>query len=470
MVKFIDTIIAAGGDIYEVGGCVRDELLGKAVKDLDLIVRHLPIEKLKSILQPLGRVSLVGKQFGILKFRPYGSDEREYDLALPRKESSTGVGHRDFTVDFDPELPLVCDLGRRDFTINAMARSLKTGELIDPFGGARDLENRALRQVFREAFAEDPLRLMRAVQFCARFHLTPDAETLEAMRAHAPLIEHVSSERIIEEVRKLFTAETPSIGFRLMRETGLLKIVFPTIYEMIGVQQPRKDEDVFDHTMKVLDASRSTPEMHTAGELDVMFAALFHDSGKPRTKGFDEEKNQVTFYGHQIVSTHIARKWMKKYKIETIGVDPGTVLNLVEHHMFETKSFFSDKAMRRFIRKVGPDHIVRLLDLRIADKKGGRFPNKLREIVKLKERVIGELNRKTPLGPKDLVVKGQDLMELGIKPGPRMGDIIRVLVDIVVDNPEHNTKEYLLQWVKDHCLDNQPIVSPIEPEEFERTI
>jgi len=227
---------------------------------------------------------------------------------------------------------------------------------------------------------------------------------------------------------------------------------------MIGVQQPRKDEDVFDHTMKVLDASRNTPEMDYAGDLDVMFAALFHDAGKPRTKGFDEEKEQVTFYGHQIVSTHIARKWMKKYRIETIGVDPKSVLNLVEHHMFETKSFFSDKAMRRFIRKVGPDQIVRLLDLRIADKKGGRFPTKLREIVKLKERIVAELQKKTPLGPKDLAITGHDLMDLGVPPGPRMGEIIHVLVDLVVDHPEHNTREYLMAWVKSHCLDNQPIV------------
>jgi tRNA nucleotidyltransferase (CCA-adding enzyme) len=213
-----------------------------------------------------------------------------------------------------------------------------------------------------------------------------------------------------------------------------------------------KDEDVFDHTMKVLDASRNTPEMDYAGELEVMFAALFHDAGKPRTVGYSDEKDQVTFYGHQIVSKHIVRKWMKKYRVEMIGVEPTVVTNLVENHMFETKSFFSDKSLRRFIRKVGPDQIVRLLDLRIADKKGGRFPNKLHEIVKLKTRVIEELNKKPPFGPKDLAITGHDLMALGIPAGPHMGEIIKAAVDLVVDNPEFNTKDYLLQWIKDHYL------------------
>lgn len=450
MATFIDKLCAGGAEVYQVGGSVRDALLGRAVKDWDLLVCGMPLEALKAELQKFGKVSVVGKSFGVLKFRPHENSAVEYDISLPRKESSTGMGHRDFLVDFDPQLPVAVDLGRRDFTMNAMARSLKDGQLIDPFNGEQDLKQGVLRQVFRECFKEDPLRLVRAVQFAARFHFTLEPDTLASMRAHAPLIKHISHERIIEEIRKLLSADQPSIGFRLMRETGLLELVFPSVHAMIGVQQPRKNEDVFDHTMKVLDASRSTPEIDYSGDISLMFAALFHDAGKPRTVGFDAVKQQVTFYGHQIVSKHIARKWMKTYKVETIGVDPDLVTNLVENHMFETKSFFSDKSIRRFIRKVGPDHIVKLLDLRIADKKGGRFPTKLREIMKLKERVIGELSRKPPLGPKDLAVTGHDLMAIGIPAGPRMGEIIKALVERVVDDPEYNTKEQLLDWVKEN--------------------
>lgn len=451
MKHIIQHLIRSGAEVYQVGGCVRDLLLGKPVKDIDFVVRKLPMERLKALLRPFGDVSLVGKTFGVLKFRPSGEDAI-YDIALPRKEVSTGAGHREFQVTFDAELPLIVDLGRRDFTMNAIAQALNedgsVGELIDPFHGARDLKEGLLRQVFREAFVEDPLRLLRAVQFSARFNLTPDDDTLLSMREHAPSIVHISPERVIEEIRKLFLADQPSIGFRLMRDVGLLPFLFPPVENMIGVMQPKKDEDVFDHTMKVLDASRATPEMDYAGELNVMFAALFHDSGKPRTVGFDEVKQQVTFYGHQIVSKHIVRKWMKKYRIETIGVAPDVVVNLVENHMFETKSFFSDRALRRFIRKVGPDCIVRLLDLRIADKKGGKYPNKLREIMKLKERVIVELTKKTPLGPKDLVVNGHDLMALGIKAGPEMGRVIHLMVDLVVDDPSKNTREALLHFIE----------------------
>ncbi len=461
MADFIPRLIAAGGEVYEVGGSVRDALLGRPIKDRDLIVRLLSFEKIRTLLSPLGKVSLVGKSFGVLKFRPRGED-REYDIALPRKEVSTGAGHRDFAVDFDPDLPLVVDLGRRDFTVNAMARALPHGTLIDPFGGEADLKHRVLRQVFREAFVEDPLRLMRAVQFAARFRLSLDPETLDSMRQHAATIEHIAPERIIEEVRKLFSADQPSIGFRLMRETGLLERVFPAVHAMIGVQQPKKDDDVFDHTMKVFDASRNTPELDYGGDPTLMFAALFHDAGKPRTVGFSEEKQDITFYGHQIVSKHIARKWMKRYKVETIGVDPNEVMTLVEHHMFEAKSFFSDKSIRRFVRKVGPDHIIKLLDLRISDKKGGRFPDKLREIIKLKRRVVEELNKKPPFGPKDLALNGHDLMALGIPAGPQMGNIIHHLLDLVVDQPEMNTRETLTAWLRENVA-KAALTPSVEP-------
>ncbi|MDO8461843.1 MAG: HDIG domain-containing protein, partial [Deltaproteobacteria bacterium] len=339
------TTLFENGEVYEVGGTVRDRLLGLAHKDRDLLVAKLPFEKLTAILQKSGTVTQVGRSFGVLKFSPRGSKE-VYDIALPRKEVSTGQGHRDFLVDFDPSLPVEKDLERRDFTINAMARHLPTQKLIDPFGGQKDLENRLLRMVAPRAFEEDPLRLLRGVQFASRFKLQPTPETEEAMKKAAPLIKTISAERISEEIRKLFLAEKPSYGFELMLKLNLLKEVFPELQECVGVEQGNKfqNDDVFQHTMRVLDASRKDVAIPTSGDLELMFSALFHDIGKPRTKRYIEEKQRIAFYGHQTVGRRMAEKRMDKLKLTILGVDPARIANLVENHMFQTKSYFTDRS------------------------------------------------------------------------------------------------------------------------------
>ncbi|MDX1387467.1 MAG: HDIG domain-containing protein, partial [bacterium] len=429
---------------------LRDSLLGRPHKDHDLLVTGLPLPQLKALLGKMGRVLEVGKSFGVLKFKPQ-DDEVEYDIALPRKEKSVGTGHRDFEVQFDADIPVEIDLGRRDFTINAMARDLKSGEIVDPFGGQSDLEMRILKQVFSESFSEDPLRLMRAIQFAARFNLSFEEETYQSLCQNAGAIETVSPERIIEEVGKLFKAEKPSVGFYLMKETGLLKFTFPELERTIGVQQPNKiASDVFDHTMMVLDAARSCEDLDRPGDLEIMFASLFHDIGKPDTKAYDENLKRITFYGHQVVSTRMARKWMRKYRANMLGIDTENVLSLVYNHMFETKSFFSDKAIRRFIHKIGKDLIFKLLDLRIADKKGGAFPDKFKGVIKLKERIIEEINRKPPFGPKDLALNGSDLMEMGYPEGPILGQILKALVELVLDDPSLNTRESLEEYTLAH--------------------
>jgi len=444
--SFVDQIYAAGGRVYQVGGTVRDSLLNQPEKDLDLLVTGIPFEQLKSLLKSQGQLLEVGKSFGVLKFKPRG-EEKAYDVALPRTETSTGAGHRDFEVRFDEKLPVEVDLKRRDFTINAMARELRTGELLDPFNGRVDLENGVLRQVFAEAFVEDPLRLMRAIQFAARFKLKIEAETLAAMKAHAALIDTVSPERIIEEIGKLFRAEEPSQGFYLMRDTGLLRHVFPELEKTIGVAQPaKKSGDVFEHTMKVLDASRTCADLDHVGDLEVMFASLFHDIGKPYTVGFNEQTQRTTFYGHQIVSTKLTRKWLKKYRANMLGINPDNVLSMVHHHMFETKSFYTERAIRRFIHKIGKDLIFKLVDLRIADKKGGAYPNQLKGILRLKRKIQEELEKKPPFGPKDLVMTGHDLMRLGYSEGPVLGQILRRMVEVVLDDPAKNTREFLIEW------------------------
>jgi putative nucleotidyltransferase with HDIG domain len=446
--SFLKAIEEKGGHVYEVGGTLRDLLLGLPQKDKDLLVTHLPIQELLTLLAGYGSVQTVGKSFGVIKFRPQRAHS-EFDIALPRIERSTGVGHRDFEVEYDPELPVEKDLGRRDFTVNAMARDLKTGELIDPFGGQEDLRKKILRQVFPRAFEEDPLRMLRAVQFSARLGFTIDPTTLQSMKTHAALIGTVSPERIIEEIKKLFLAQKPSKGFYLMRETGLLKHVFPDLVPMIGVPQPKKKGgDVFEHTMLVLDASKSSPDVEQAGDLEIMFAALFHDVGKPATFRVSPEGDKVTFYGHQIISKKIANKWMKKYRASMLGIDTDKVATLIEAHMFETKSFYTDRAIRRFVNKIGPDLIYKLIDLRIADKKGGAYPENLKGTLKLKAKIQGELAKKPPFGPKDLALKGHDLMKMGFPEGPGLGRILKDLVERVLDEPEENTREKLIAYVE----------------------
>ncbi len=457
--EFFQKIWDAGGEIYEVGGCVRDDLLGHPSKDRDYLVTGIPMNALTSLLKPFGKVALVGKSFGVIKFSPHDAPEIVYDIALPRTEKSTGTAHREFEVTYDPSLPVEVDLARRDFTINAIAKNVRTGALVDPFHGQEDLKKRTLKQVFLQAFPEDPLRILRGIQFAARLNLKIEDQTAESMRTHAELLKTISGERIMEEIVKLFKAQKPSIGLIMMRDLGILPVVIPELAANVGVEQDKQaGDDVFAHTMRVVDAARSDSKVRQAGELHLMLAALFHDVGKARTKQFDPKVGRITFYGHQLVSKRQARKRLDEWKCQTVGVDPARVLNLIEHHMFETKSFFPDKAIRRFIHKVGKDDIVLLMDFRLADNRGGKHPNSIGGVEKLRARVQVEIDRKAPFGPKDLAIRGDDLMGIGVKPSPLMGYIITQCVDLVLDDPEKNTKEDLLALAKE-IRENPPDAS-----------
>lgn len=441
----VKALTAAGGELFEVGGPVRDRFLGRPVKDHDLLCRHLDPRAIARTLARMGKVVTVGKSFGVIKFTPHGASGTAIDIALPRRERSTGTGHRDFEVDFDPEMAVEQDLGRRDFTINAMALRLSDGALIDPFGGRADLELRVLRLVFPNAFVEDPLRLIRAVQFAARFGLAIEPQTLASMREHTALLKSVSAERIAEELRKLMTAPKPSVGFELMAETGLLPHVFPELVAVKAIQQDKQPgDDVFSHTMRALDAARSDPALANAGDLDLLFAVLLHDIGKARTARYHAPSKRIVFFGHQLVSVRLARKALERLKLSCIGVSPERVLPLIEHHMFETKASFTDRAIRRFIAKVGPELIGMLMDLRFADNRGGKHPHGVKGVQRLRARIQEELERKPPFGPKDLAVNGHDLMELGLPEGPAIGAALHQLVELVLDTPEANTREVLL--------------------------
>jgi tRNA nucleotidyltransferase/poly(A) polymerase len=269
-------------DLYAVGGRVRDEFrtrndgVARLPKDLDYVVTGVSLTALIEALQVIGSVDVVGASFAVLKFRhPVG----EADIALPRRERSTGSGHKDFFVQSGPDIPIEDDLGRRDFRMNMIARRLRDDTIVDPYGGVRDIEARRIDIVTPKTFEEDPLRMLRAAQFAARFGFEVADEALMAMTKCAPLVASVSAERIGEELSKLFVhAPAPSAGLEILRTTGVLGHLWPELLEGVGVEQNEWHAyDVYRHNLVTLDAV-------PPGDLTLRLAALLHDVGKPRTK------------------------------------------------------------------------------------------------------------------------------------------------------------------------------------------
>lgn len=431
--------LLAEGDVYEVGGSVRDSLLelekGEETrnKDRDYLVCRIPIARLQEILRQHGAVNLVGKFFGVIKFTPHNGSET-FDLSLPRLEKSYGVGHTDFHVDFDPNLPVEKDLGRRDFTINAIAQDVRTGKLVDVFHGQEDLKSRILRMVFPSAFIEDPLRMLRGIQFAARFELEIEPVTYKAMQDSAHLIDSVSAERIAEELNKLLELSAkPSRGFVLMQKLGLLKRIFPELEATVGVDQPGPFHKwpVFEHTLECVDAAPR--------RLNVRWACLLHDINKPQCKVVDGDR--ATFYNHDKLGARTAKSVLHRLRYSNEFIEE--VSTLVDKHMFTTQ--VTDKGMRRLIRKVGTELIYDLLDLRRADVyaqgKGGNTD----DVDELEARITAEIEKKSPFGLKDLAVNGSDLMrELGMPAGPAIGKVLHDLLEIVLDDPSQNSREVLL--------------------------
>jgi len=435
---FIESLSAAigeiGGEIYEVGGPVRDQLLGIShPKDIDLIVCGVPFQKLKDILKKQGTINLVGQTFGVIKFKPFAADFI-IDISLPRKERSTGTGHRDFEVDFDHNLPIEEDLFRRDFTINAMARNLATGLLVDPYGGQADLKARLLRMVSPSSFPDDPLRMLRGVQFAARFNLTFEDSTYSAMKENASLINTISPERISEELNKLLEkAERPSLGFRLMHDTGLMAEVLPELEQTFGVEQPGGYHrwDVFEHSMVAIDAAPP--------KLEVRLAALFHDTGKPATRELTD--TGATFYGHDQLSQKLAEKALKRLRYSNDIIKQVSLL--VRRHMFSEAA--GDKGIRRLINKVGKELIFDLIALRRADTKAQGMGQTTAGIDEFEKRVRAELEKSNAFGVKDLAVNGDDLKtQFKLPEGKLIGEILAYLLDRVLDEPELNTYDKLL--------------------------
>ena len=444
-----DTIvkeILKKGKIYEVGGVVRDRIISPVLpdKDVDYLVTGLPLDDLCSVLKSYGKVDLVGKSFGVIKFTPnkrFSNNEKipAFDLALPRKEYSTGVGHRDFKVDFDHNLRVEDDLFRRDFTINAMAFDLATKKLVDPLGGKKDIKKGLIRMTSPDSFKDDPLRMLRGIQFAARFEFELEKKTYECLCRNIELIRTISPERIQEEINKLLTrAKRPSTGFRLMHKTGLLKETFPELEKGAGVDQPGgyHEYDVLEHSLITVD--------NAPMDLTIRLAALFHDVSKPETKSLTE--TGATFYSHDKKGAKTTQKVLQRlrYSNELIF----RVVLLVDKHMFTMG--VGDKGLRRLINRVGQENIFDLLELRRADIIAqGRGGDTL-EVDEFEQRIRLEIDKKPPFGLKDLMVNGEDIMkEFNLDPGPMVGKILNHLMEKVLDEPEFNQRDKLLKEAKE---------------------
>ncbi len=428
LMPILNAIDEAGGTAYFVGGMVRDLLLQKQIKDVDIEVHGLTSDQLQQVLAQLGTVDLVGKSFGVFKL--YGLD---VDWSLPRADSSG----RKPTVEIDPHMSISDAFARRDLTINAMGINAKTGELVDPFDGLYDLEKGILRSPNIDFFAQDPLRFFRVMQFKARFNMQPDTELTQLCKTMD--VSKVSRERIEQEFNKmLLRSKQPSIGIRWLNKIGRLKELLPELYDTIGVQQKQPyhpEGDVFEHLMQAVDAAAQIPCKNEHERLVLLYAALCHDLGKPKVSKVVD--GNISSHGHAPVGAPIAKKMLKRIVGHKTLID--TVAKLVKLHMDPlgfTKSNAKKPAYKRLAKKLAPDASIALLaKLFLADKQG-RNPNKgtpldctfeeVDTFIKNAQNANVEHNQEPPL------LTGKDFLDV-IEPGPQLGKAVKKAYELQMD-------------------------------------
>jgi putative nucleotidyltransferase with HDIG domain len=417
-----------------VGGSLRDSLLGRAAADWDLTT-DAPPDRIQSLFPR----SLYENRFGTVVVRHAHS---EYEITSFRRDVSYSDHRRPDRVEFGDSIEE--DLARRDFTVNAMAWGGKADEepaFIDPHGGRRDLALRLLRAVGDpdRRFEEDALRMVRAVRLAATLDFQIDPETAAAIGRNAQLANHLSGERIFAELAKLLAAPRPSIGLRLMAGTGLLAVIAPDLARQPGMPQNKIDrEDLWDHTLRTVDAAPPRRVLR--------LAALLHDIGKPDTLADGH------FHGHDAVGAEMARRFLSDLHAPRVLQE--RVAHLVRNHMFDYRADWTDSAVRRFIRKVGPGSIDDLLALRAADNEGSGQPADTGRLLEFGERLRAEMAEHPVLGRHQLAIDGNDLREeLGIAPGREMGFILDALTERVIAEPELNDRAILLELARGDLAD-----------------
>jgi tRNA nucleotidyltransferase (CCA-adding enzyme) len=438
-----------GLDAYVVGGAVRDELLGIEHADEDFLVPGVDHDGLREALRPHGRVEdmevhgqLVGVRFyprdrAIRALAPAG-----IELTPPRKERSTGPGHRDFEIVADASVSIEDDMARRDFTINAMARRLATGTLVDPFGGRADIERRELRTVGSTSFDEDPLRILRGLRLVSQLDFTLTDETLAQMRAAAAGLRHVSAERIgggvdadgMGELSKLLLGTRPAHALRIARDTGVLVEVIPEYSAAIGyhLRSGRQPLTLDEHLFAVVQGTADAD-----APLGVRLTAFLHDLAKPEA---DRSGGAHAQRGGRLASRIMRRlRYPNALRVE--------VSRLVAAHAFWLDGPIDALFARRFLASHGMERSRQLVVHKRADLEAKVVePWELERLAEL-ERLL-EQEQASPHRLADLAVDGHDLIEIGYREGPAIGAALARLLDLVIDDPAANRRETLLETAR----------------------
>lgn len=433
----IDALTQAGGQPYIVGGAVRDEFLGKIPHDFDLLVTGLDPDTADATLRALpGHVDLTGKKFGVFRYK---AGAHEVEVALPRVDTSTGPQRRDFDAVVDPNRSVEDDLVRRDYTVNSVAVDANSGKVVDPYGGISDIKAGKLRTTHPSSFQEDPTRILRGLTAHAKHGFEPDEQTRSEMREHAPQISAESQELVLNELEKIFRTQDPAKAIGLAHDTGVLGYVFPELESMWAEDQnnPHHDLPKGPHSLAVL---RNAQRLR--GDPDFRLAALLHDVGKGVTQETDED-GISHFPRHDEVGAEMVNNRLRQLKYPNDRRQ--RIVGLVKHHMWP--SFDSPRGARRFLNRVG-DHADDLMSLREADFSGkrGLVDDADRQALAKAKSLVGLVRaQEQATTTKDLAINGQDLINLGLQPGPQFGTILQTLTNEVIDDPEKNDRTYLLQ-------------------------
>lgn len=443
IIKIYKEISDKGFEIFLIGGCVRNILLEKEIKDWDMTTNATPEDLLKIFPNGFydnnfGTVGIPLENKQVAEITTYRTEQGYKDRRRPEK------------VEWGKTIEE--DLSRRDFTINAIAIKLNlpdyqtSFEVIDPFEGKKDLEGKIIRAVGdpKLRFKEDALRLIRAIRIATELSFTIEKNTWNEIVSDASLIDEISKERIRAELIRILSSEYPYEGIMLLKNSGLLSHIIPELLEGEGVSQARPGRhhttDVFTHN--VLSLKHCTSE-----DPIVRFAALIHDIGKPRVAKKDKD-GLVIFHNHEIEGAKMANEICERLKFSK--KDREKVVNLIRWHMFTVDEKITDAAVRRFIRRVGVENVKDMMDLRIGDRLGGGTQTAESWRLKLFKKRVEEQLQPAPFSVNDLAIDGNDIMKLlGIKPGPKIGEILQKVFEEVDEDLSRNTKEYLEKRVKE---------------------
>lgn len=433
-----------GGRALLVGGCVRDRLMGAQPKDWDVEVYGIEPARLRQILDQFGNVNVVGEAFTVYKL---GSD---LDVSLPRRERKAGRGHRAFIIEGDPQMTVEDATRRRDFTINAILEDPLTGEILDPFGGRADIENKILRAVSRETFAEDSLRVLRAAQFAARFEFEIEPQTVELCRMID--LSDLPPERIWGEMEKLLLrARHPSIGFKWLNELGATRQLFPEIQALVGVPQdaewhPEGPVDV--HTRLVLDRARELiNDLPYPKQVTVMLTALCHDFGKPATTEFVDGRWRSR--GHDEAGIAPTISFLDRLKIYTLeGYDVrAQVVALVRDHLkpgefYKRRDEVTEGAFRRLARRCELDLLYRVARADSLGRNADWVPCEKWYGAEAQEWFMARVRELEveQCAPAPILM-GRHLIEMGLKPSPLFGQILDAVYEMQLDGRVRTLEE-----------------------------